>query len=148
METVAGARLASISCRSSESRRSIARRAVRVMSGLFQTAMSRTSSGPIGYSASEAGAGACAASDGAALVDVVVHENIPGEHRQLDGAPHVLSAGPGLDRRQKDGKAAGGQLIVDELLAVAARPQHVPRWVCRRPSRLRPFGSTRPFLKG
>ena len=53
-------------------------------------------------------------------------EEIAGEHRHLDPVPLLPPAGPHVDLRIEDAEAAGGQLVLDELLAVAACPHDVP----------------------
>lgn len=64
--------------------------------------------------------------DVALLVEGVAEEEISGKHRDARETPEPASRGPRLDLRQKRPEPLGGQLVGDELLAVAARPQRVP----------------------
>src|SRR5947208_7785813 len=64
--------------------------------------------------------------DIAPLVQRVVQEQIAREHRHPADAAPARPPRPQLEGRQEDVEAPADELIVNELLAVAARPEHVP----------------------
>src|SRR5438105_2181135 len=60
------------------------------------------------------------------LVDVGVQKKITGEHRDADRVAHSATPAPDADLRQKDIETLCLQLVRDELLRVAVRPDRVP----------------------
>src|SRR5262249_38580255 len=62
----------------------------------------------------------------AGLVDRMAEKQIAGKHGDTDQTSDARAPGPRGDLGEKDVEPLRGQLIVDELLAVAMRPQHVP----------------------
>ena len=63
----------------------------------------------------------------ARLVHCVVQEEIAGKHGACGKAPGTELSGPDADLGKKSVKSLGGELVVDQLLGVAMRPEHVPR---------------------
>src|SRR6266850_3698885 len=62
----------------------------------------------------------------APLVEGVPQEHVAGEHRHATPSAHAAAPGPDFDGGQEQAESLGGQLVADELLAVAACPQDVP----------------------
>ncbi len=63
----------------------------------------------------------------ACLVHGVVQEEIAGKHGAWGEAPGTELSGPHADLGQKDVKTLGGELVMYQMLAVAMRPENVPR---------------------
>ena len=68
--------------------------------------------------------------DVALPVQDVTHEQITGEHRGNDRMPNATSLRPGRHHRQEDVKPLRDQMLLDEPLAVAVRPERKPSGVC------------------
>src|SRR2546428_19901 len=62
----------------------------------------------------------------ACLVHRVAQEEIAPEHRDARAAPDPAAARPRLDDGEEQIKALLGELVMDEALAIAVRPQDVP----------------------
>src|SRR5438093_1290006 len=86
----------------------------------------------------------------APLVEGMLQEDVAREHRRAIPATHTSAPGPHVEAGQEHAKALGGELIADELLAVAPRPQHVPgrpaRGLDGRPGKT--FGDPCPLQHG
>src|SRR5207245_5171855 len=56
----------------------------------------------------------------------MVEEQVTGKHGNVDAVPPPAPSGPGLDLGEKRLKSLGGELVIDQLLAVAFCPQGIP----------------------
>src|SRR3989442_3134122 len=70
----------------------------------------------------------------ACLVDRVTQEEITSEERNGAADPHPTASRPCLGRRQEEVKALRSELVANELLAIAARPEDAPGRGHRVPS--------------
>jgi hypothetical protein len=64
------------------------------------------------------------------LVHPVADEEVAGEHRDADEPLLASALRPDAHRRQKRVESLRGELIGDQLLAVAVGPDRVPGFVC------------------
>src|SRR2546422_6331085 len=64
--------------------------------------------------------------DVAVQIHGMVEEQVAGRHGNVDAVPLPAPSGPGLDLGEKRVKSLGGQLVTDQLLAVAFGPQGIP----------------------
>ncbi len=62
----------------------------------------------------------------AGFVDGMTKEHIATEERHAHEASSAATPAPRLDRREEQGEPVRGELIMDDLLAITARPENVP----------------------
>ena len=62
------------------------------------------------------------------LVDGVAHEKISSEQRNASTHPNPSPSRPRVGGRKEQVESLRRELVVDELLAIAARPENAPAW--------------------
>src|SRR5439155_27290073 len=65
------------------------------------------------------------------LVHHVAQKEVAPEHRHAPESANSAAPPPAFERGQQHVEALRSELVVDELLAVAVRPQHVPALLSR-----------------